>query len=549
MTDVSDSESFSESGSEESSSREMQPIIFTKDYDLHALKMPTKERVMKDVAVPAAEPLSDSDFWTAENVPNVVNIKAHLTAEGRLSKTQIHKIIDLAYEVYCAEETVLNVPAPVTVCGDTHGQFYDLLKLFQVGGDPSDTTYLFLGDYVDRGYFSIEVCVLMFCYKILYPSTFFMLRGNHECRHLTDYFTFKEEVEFKYDLEVYDDVMDCFDALPLAAVMNKQFLCVHGGLSPELQTVDDINRIDRFTEPPPSGLMCDLLWADPMEDFSPEIEELYEFNTVRGCSSVFSFRAACKFLDENKLLSVIRAHEAQDAGYRMHRKNDKTGFPSVITLFSAPNYLDNYNNKGAVLRYENNVINIRQFNHSAHPYHLPQFLNVFAWSLPFVVEKVAELLLVFLNLVDDEQADEAEAVAANEEDAKAKKRAAMRNKIKGVSKMLRMFKTLRQEREEVLALGAISPSGEHAPSTVGKEVDTNKLKSSLATFDGVKSLDLGNEKRPAGIDKALTSAKNQASTPSGIQRRSSRDSIIRRTSKGSINVNMKDAVPAPRTSD
>lgn len=157
--------------------------------------------------------------------------------------------------------------------------------------------------------------------------------------------------------------MDSFCSLPLAAVMNKQFLCIHGGLSPELQTLDDLRSIDRFREPPTHGLMCDILWADPLEEFGQEkTSDFFIHNNVRGCSYFFSYPAACSFLEKNNLLSVIRAHEAQDAGYRMYRKTKTTGFPSVMTIFSAPNYLDVYNNKAAVLKYENNVMNIRQFS-------------------------------------------------------------------------------------------------------------------------------------------------------------------------------------------
>ena len=104
-----------------------------------------------------------------------------------------------------------------------------------------------------------------------------------------------------------------------------------------------------------------------------------------------SYQAACQFLERNKLLSIIRAHEAQDAGYRMYRKTRTTGFPSVMTLFSAPNYLDVYNNKAAILKYESNVLNIRQFNASPHPYWLPNFMDAFTWSLPFVGEKSASM--------------------------------------------------------------------------------------------------------------------------------------------------------------
>jgi serine/threonine-protein phosphatase 2B catalytic subunit len=202
---------------------------------------------------------------------------------------------------------------------------------------------------------------------------------------LTDYFTFKLECKHKYSEAVYEACMESFCALPLAAVMNKQFLCIHGGLSPELHTLEDLKsvssiialiiapanrvfQIDRFREPPTHGLMCDILWADPLEEFGQEkTQDFFVHNHVRGCSYFFSYPAACAFLEKNNLLSIIRAHEAQDAGYRMYRKTRTTGFPSVMTIFSAPNYLDVYNNKAAVLKYENNVMNIRQFSEYPRP--------------------------------------------------------------------------------------------------------------------------------------------------------------------------------------
>jgi len=154
--------------------------------------------------------------------------------------------------------------------------------------------------------------------------------------------------------------------------------------------------------------MCDLLWSDPLEDYGNEkTNEHFSHNTVRGCSFFYSYAACCEFLQNNQLLSIIRAHEAQDAGYRMYKKSSQTAFPSLITIFSAPNYLDVYNNKAAILKYENNVMNIRQFNCSPHPYWLPNFMDVFTWSLPFVGEKVTEMLVSILNICSEhELADE-----------------------------------------------------------------------------------------------------------------------------------------------
>ncbi|KAK9718606.1 3',5'-cyclic-nucleotide phosphodiesterase (PDEase) (3':5'-CNP) [Basidiobolus ranarum] len=477
------------------------------DYDVYTLEngqqVHTKERVLKDVLPPATTKPTDEQLYSKEQPekPNLEFLKDHFFREGRLTEEQALYIIQKGTEILRSEANLLEVPAPVTVCGDIHGQYYDLLKLFEVGGNPAHTRYLFLGDYVDRGYFSIECVLYLWSLKIWYPDTLFLLRGNHECRHLTEYFTFKTECKHKYSERVYDACIESFCALPLAAVMNKQFLCVHGGLSPELETLEDLRSINRFREPPTRGLMCDLLWADPLEEFGAERgNDFFIHNHVRGCSYYFSYHAACAFLEKNNLLSVIRAHEAQDAGYRMYRKTRTTGFPSVMTIFSAPNYIDVYNNKAAVLKYENNVMNIRQFNCTPHPYWLPNFMDVFTWSLPFVGEKITDMLLAILNICSKEELEdevqklpEAKKVVDIDPEVQAR-RNVIKNKILAVGKMARVFSVLREESESIAELKNLMGTKQLPYGSLALGAEGIKL--AITSFEDAKRSDLENERLP-----------------------------------------------------
>jgi len=473
-----------------------------------ATALPTKERIVGQVPYPPVKRLEISDLFDEKTGSiNTEILRDHLKQEGRLSEECALKIIKEGTIILCEQENVIAVDSPVTVCGDVHGQYFDLLKLFEVGGPPGNTNYLFLGDYVDRGYYSIECVLYLWALKKMHNNNLHLLRGNHECRHLTEYFTFKTECLTKYSQTVYDACMTAFDALPIAALMNEQFLCVHGGLSPQIRTIEDIQNIYRFQEPPASGPLCDLIWSDPLEDFGkePAGTEPFTVNETRGCGYFYSFQACCDFLTENNLLSIIRAHEAQDQGYKMYKRNPTTGFPSLITIFSAPNYLDMYQNKAAILKYEDNVMNIRQFNCSAHPYWLPNFMDVFTWSLPFVGEKVTEMLVNLLNICsddelicqDDDMTDLADALKGtmteeqiNEyRQKKQAEKAKLQKKILGIGRMARHFQQMREDAEKNVQLKGLAS----ATSLDGKAAVN---RSSLTNFEDVKNFDKVNEKMP-----------------------------------------------------
>lgn len=298
-------------------------------------------------------------------------------------------------------------------------------------------------------------------------------------------------------------------------------------------------QIDRFREPPTHGLMCDILWADPLEEFGQEkTGEYFVHNHVRGCSYFFSYPAACNFLEKNNLLSVIRAHEAQDAGYRMYRKTRTTGFPSVMTIFSAPNYLDVYNNKAAVLKYENNVMNIRQFNCTPHPYWLPNFMDVFTWSLPFVGEKITDMLIAILNTASKEELEDDAPTSSvgpetppldNPETTEAKRRA-IKNKILAIGRLSRVFQVLREESERVTELK--TQSGGRLPAGT-LMLGAEGIKQAIHNFEDARKVDLQNERLPpspeeiekisaedrrAALERAATEADNDTNLQ-GVARR------------------------------
>ncbi|CDK24228.1 unnamed protein product [Kuraishia capsulata CBS 1993] len=481
------------------------PTVYTTD---EGNTYKTTDRIVSDVVPPTSYRPTDSEVFKPNGLPDYHYLQEHFLKEGRLSEQQVLKILRMATKILSDEPNILHLDAPITVCGDIHGQFYDLVKLFEIGGDPATHSYLFLGDYVDRGLFSIECLLLLYAIKINHPNTLWMLRGNHESKRLTDYFTFKSECLRKFSMAVYTDSLDSFRALPLCAIMNKQFFCVHGGISPELDTLQDIEKLNRFVREIPShGLMSDLLWADPRDDYDENTRApAYVRNEQRGCSYSWSYRASCEFLDRNGLLCIIRAHQAQDAGYKMYKRTETMKFPSILTLFSAPNYCGTYHNKAAILKYENAVMNIRQFNSSPQPYYLPQLIDVFSWSLPFVGSKVTEMLLAMLNVCTEQELQDESFGGAVETEPKhefspenLEARKALRNKILAIGRMSRMFTVLRQEAESVehlrtLAGGSSLPRGVLLSGSDG-------INKKIMSFEEARIADMKNEAMPPSLEE------------------------------------------------
>ena len=278
-------------------------------------------------------------------------------------------------------------------------------------------------------------------------------------------------------------------------IVNGKFIALHGGIGPELRTLQDINSINRFSEPPRQGNLCDMLWADPVDTEDGKTQERFVQNGVRGCSYFYNYEAVVKFLKRNELLSIIRAHEAQLDGYRMHTWGS-TSFPFVITIFSAPNYCDVYNNKGAIIKFKQGNLSIHQLVYTTHPYILPNYMDIFEWSLPFLAEKVMAVLYAILkerprDRITEESHDH---IRELQETVHVSKKDALRNKILFIARMMKIFRTLRQEHELILQLKGIYP-GNKLPNGLiieGREA----ILSVIEQFQRAKEWDSENEKWP-----------------------------------------------------
>ncbi|OTF74951.1 serine/threonine-protein phosphatase 6 catalytic subunit-like [Euroglyphus maynei] len=257
-----------------------------------------------------------------------------------LPENDLKKLCEIVSDILIEESNVQPVSCPVTVCGDIHGQFYDLEKLFETGGPIPETNYIFMGDFVDRGHYSLETFTRLLTLKAKYPDRITLVRGNHESRQITQIYGFYDECLLKYgNSNAWKYCCNVFDLLNIAAIIDNEVLCVHGGLSPDINMIDQIRTIDRNQEIPCTGPFCDLVWSDP--------EEVDTFAiSPRGAGWLFGPKVTHEFMHINNLNLICRAHQLVQEGFKFHFDN------KLITVWSAPNYCYRCANVAAILEFK-----------------------------------------------------------------------------------------------------------------------------------------------------------------------------------------------------
>ena len=254
-----------------------------------------------------------------------------------INERELKILCDKVKEILMEESNVQPVSAPVIICGDIHGQFYDLMELFRTGGEIPNSRYVFMGDYVDRGFNSVETVELLLCLKLKYPGHITLLRGNHESRQICYSYGFYEEITRKYgNSNPWKYFNDIFDYLPIGAIVEGKIFCIHGGLSPLISTIDQIRLLNRRQEIPHEGAFFDLMWSDPDDSESWIV-------SLRGAGYIFGSKVVSEFNRINKIDLICRAHQLVNEGYK-YWFND-----NLVTVWSVPNYCYRCGNRASIL--------------------------------------------------------------------------------------------------------------------------------------------------------------------------------------------------------
>jgi serine/threonine-protein phosphatase PP1 catalytic subunit len=316
-----------------------QPILVKRENTINPILSPSADDVSKNEtgANVAMSDIKDIDLDDFIKRLLDAGYAGKVTKSVCLKNAEIVAICQRAREVFLSQPALLELDAPVKIVGDVHGQYTDLIRMFEMCGFPPSANYLFLGDYVDRGKQSLETILLLMCYKLKFPENFFLLRGNHECANVTRVYGFYDECKRRCNVKIWKTFVDTFNTLPIAAIVASKIFCVHGGLSPALSHMDDIRNIARPTDVPDYGLLNDLLWSDPAD-----MESDWEANE-RGVSYCFGKSIITDFLAVHDFDLICRAHMVVEDGYEFF--NDRV----LVTVFSAPNYCGEFDNWGAVM--------------------------------------------------------------------------------------------------------------------------------------------------------------------------------------------------------
>ena len=350
---------------------------------------PFNDRQMPNVQAPPNIPLSVERVFPNGAINADINaelVKNYLFEGGKISKACLLEIMRRVRPILSAEPNLVRVDGKVVICGDIHGQFYDLITMLRKlkqghGKDKRNQKMLFLGDYVDRGNYGPEVAAFLFCLKIQNPNDIFLLRGNHESRDMAEHFNFRDQVLMLYDEDTYEQYMETFDMLPIASIVNGLYLTMHGGISKRVTSIADIQKIQRRMEPDDETLLADLLWADPAPARKAEKMEFTE-NKERGIACYFGKNPLKRLLSKEGLKSVVRAHQVKQEGYKFHTWDGPTAFPPCITIFSAPGY-GGSDNDAAVLISDGEDVDIRTFEERRDkPYVLPERADAFSVFQP-----------------------------------------------------------------------------------------------------------------------------------------------------------------------
>ena len=274
---------------------------------------------------------------------DVDSVIASISAGNQVQEKEVCSILAKLQEILFSESNVIEIVSPIIICGDIHGQLYDLFELFNkvCPEGVQNHRFLFMGDYVDRGRFSMETFAFLAAHKIKYPSQFYLLRGNHECRQVNQAYGFYLETFQNYGHSgIWSLCNEVFDLLPMAAVIDNKIFSVHGGLSPKISLIESIDLMDRQDELPCSGPLCDLCWSDPENDVETWCEN------ERGAGWIFGQKQVREFCLNNNIELITRSHQMAMNGYQWFF--DK----QLITVWSAPNYMYRAQNKATVLKYD-----------------------------------------------------------------------------------------------------------------------------------------------------------------------------------------------------